>query len=133
MLTANAIANMYFLSSLELLINNSNIIDSGSGLYINGNNVGLDYIKLTNGGVYLTPNSKNFSINSVSVNDKPLVYLNYTSNVLISNAGEVIAFNSRNLYIKNSNLKLRNKREQDHNNDMSLQPFEIPIYSPISG
>ncbi|MGC9133711.1 hypothetical protein [Caldisphaera sp.] len=84
----------------NILINNSNIIDSGSGLYINGSNVRLDYIKLTNGGVYLTPNSKNFSINSVSVNDRPLVYLNYTSNVLISNAGEVIAFNSRNLYIK---------------------------------
>ena len=100
---ANYNENLEYILSVNNTIENNIInnneelgiaVEYGKGNRINNNTLSSD-------GLILIQNYGNEVTNN-SVNNKPLVYLNNSSNLNINNAGQVLIYNSNNITIKNT-------------------------------
>jgi len=71
------------------LVSSSNNIIANNTFYLNGMHVEFSY---------------NNTVTNNTVNGEPLVYLENVNDYVVENAGQVIAINSNNITVKNSNL-----------------------------
>jgi parallel beta-helix repeat protein len=84
------------------IISKNNIINNGYGIWLRTSNNRINGNNFVNNGLFVE-SYPNF-VEDNTVNGKPLVYLEFVSNFIVDNAGQVILIGCENIIVKNLNI-----------------------------
>ena len=120
----NTIANngwngIYSDAYYSTIVNNTITNNSMYGIYLLGTSSIVTNNTFISDGLFVEDSYANTVTNNI-VNGKPLVYLENADNVVVSDAGQVIAVNSNNITVENLNLSYTDVGVEFWNTSYSL-------------